>query len=77
MTQLPATLPNAVTGRKLLLWLAGLSLAVIAVAILCSLVGQHSLTEQIWHFRLYRAAVAAVVRLMYLCCVPPWEAGTA
>jgi iron complex transport system permease protein len=61
MTQLSATLPNAMTGRKLLLWLAGLSLASVAVAILCSLVGQHPLTEEIWYLRMYRAAAAAVV----------------
>jgi len=61
MTRLPATLPNAVTGRRLLLWLAWLSLAMIVLAMLCSLVGQHHLTWRIWYFRLYRAGVAAVV----------------
>ncbi len=61
MTQLPATLPDAVTGRKLLFWLVGLSLAVVVLAMLCSLVGQHRLTFGIWRFRMYRAVVAAVV----------------
>ena len=61
MTQLPATLPNAVTGRKLLLWLAGLSLAMVGLALLFSLVGQHRLTADIWRIRLYRGASAAVV----------------
>ncbi|MCP4378215.1 MAG: iron ABC transporter permease [bacterium] len=61
MTQLPATLPDAVTGRKLLRWLAWLSLAVVVLALLCSIVGQSGLTWGIWRLRLYRAAVAAVV----------------
>ena len=61
MTQEPATLPDALTGRKLLLWLAWLTLAAVALAMLFSLVGQHHLTASIWQFRLYRAAVAAVV----------------
>jgi iron complex transport system permease protein len=61
MTETPVISPDSVTGRKLLLWLAGLSLAVIVMAMLCSLLGQHNLTAQIWRFRMYRAAVAAVV----------------
>jgi iron complex transport system permease protein len=61
MTQVPVTLPDVVTGRKLLLWLAGLSLAVVVLAVLCSLVGQYHLTWKTWYFRLCRAAVAAEV----------------
>ena len=61
MTQVQATLPNVVTGRKLLLWLVGLSLAAVALTLLCSLVGQHRLTADIWRIRLYRGAAAAVV----------------
>jgi len=61
MTQLPQILPNAVTGRKLLLWAAGLSLALVVLALLCSLVGQYRLTREIWLIRIYRGAAAAVV----------------
>ncbi len=61
MSLSPSTLPDALTGRKLLCWLGGLLLAMIVLAMLCSLVGQADLTWRIWQFRLYRAAVAAVV----------------
>jgi len=61
MTRAPMTLPHAVTGRKLLLWVVGLSLAVVGLGLLCSLVGQHRLTVGIWRIRLYRGAAAAVV----------------
>jgi len=61
MTEAPVTLPHAVTGRKLLLWLAWLSLAAVVLIILCSLVGQSGLTWKIWRIRLSRGAAAAVV----------------
>jgi len=61
MTQLDATLPNSLTGRKLLLWVAGLSAGLLVLVLLCSLVGKHRLTWNIWHLRLYRAAAAIVV----------------
>ncbi|MBT3199291.1 MAG: iron ABC transporter permease [Phycisphaerales bacterium] len=61
MTPEIETFPGAVTGRKLLIWVAGLSLALIAVLLLCSLVGQHGLKSDIWRLRLCRGAAAAVV----------------
>ncbi|MDP6546416.1 MAG: iron ABC transporter permease [Phycisphaerae bacterium] len=61
MTQIPATSQGTVTGRKLLLWLAWLSLATGVVAVLCSLVGEYHLTWRTWYFRMCRAAVAAEV----------------
>jgi len=61
MTQVTVTSQGAVTGQKLLLWLAWLSLATAVVAVLCSLVGQYHLTWKTWYFRLCRAAVAAEV----------------
>jgi iron complex transport system permease protein len=61
VTQPAATLPETVTGRKLLLWLAGLSLATVVLGLACSLVGKHGLTEMIWYVRICRLAAAAVV----------------
>jgi iron complex transport system permease protein len=61
MTQATVTSQGAVTGRKLLLWLAWMSLATAVVAVLCSLVGEYHLTWRTWYFRMSRAAVAAEV----------------
>jgi iron complex transport system permease protein len=56
-----AALPSAVTAGRLAAWLIVLLVAAVAVAALCSLVGQHNLTPELWRIRLFRAAAAAVV----------------